>query len=121
MPGRVQLRLTPDDREESQLLEELAGDLAALSDKIEFSLHFWTGEKNTNPRNLSAERTQLDQFAGLPTVTNSLACTGPVDTGDILKLEPTSGSNPRLTRRYNFEVFVSLAARPAQDVVQALN
>jgi NADH-dependent peroxiredoxin subunit F len=124
MPGRVQLQLTLDTREESRLLQQLADDLASLTEKISVVHNSAASRRTPTLEVLSPDRDSSIGFAGVPTgheftsLVLALLHTG----GHPMKLESEIQAQIRnLPDGYNFEIYVSLSCQTCPDVVQALN
>jgi NADH-dependent peroxiredoxin subunit F len=124
MPGSVQLQLTLDEREESRLLQQLANDLVALSDKVVLSPQKGTASRAPVLEILSNTRDTRISFAGVPTGHEFTSLVlALLHTGEHpLKLESEVQAQVRnLPGAYNFEIYVSLSCQTCPDVVQALN
>ncbi|MDY6982700.1 MAG: alkyl hydroperoxide reductase subunit F [Pseudomonadota bacterium] len=130
IPGRVELQLTLDGSDESRQLDELAHEIAALSDKValadKVALGSAPGKAARAPalEIVAPERGTRIGFAGVPL--------GHEFTSLVLALLHSGGHPPKLESdtqqqianldgEYNFEIYVSLSCQTCPDVVQALN
>src|SRR5690606_5481996 len=124
LPGRVELQLSLGDDDASRELQQLAVELAMLSDKV--ALNTQDGRAARKPTlNLdSPERGTSIAFSGVPT--------GHEFTSLVLALLHSAGHAPRvedaqqpqvrdLQGEHNSQVYGSLSCPPCPDVVQALN
>jgi len=123
IPGKVTLQLTLDTSDESRQLQELAGQLAALSSR----LHMAPGP-GVAPRaptlTLTSERGTSINFAGIPSghEFTSLVLALLHSGGHPLKLEQEQQQQVRdLAGAYEVEIYVSLSCQTCPDVVQAFN
>lgn len=124
IPGRVELQLTLDNGNESSELENLATDLARLSDKVRVLPEPGIAQRRPTLDILSPERGTRISFAGVPSghEFTSLVLALLHSGGHPPKLEPEMQQQIRnLPGDYNFEVYVSLSCQTCPDVVQALN
>lgn len=124
IPGRVELQLTLDGSDESRQLDELAHEIAALSDKVALASAPGNAARAPTLEIVAPERGTRIGFAGLPL--------GHEFTSLVLALLHSGGHPPKLKNDtqqqianldgdYNVEIYVSLSCQTCPDVVQALN
>src|SRR5690606_205834 len=124
VPGRVELQLTLDGSDDSRQLDELAREIAALSDKVALSSVPGTAARTPTLDVVGLDRGTRIGFAGLPL--------GHEFTSLVLALLHSGGHPPKLENEtqeqivnldgdYDFEIYVSLSCQTCPDVVQALN
>ncbi len=118
----IELIVSSDDSPKAKEIEELAGEIASLNDKIAFN----TGDARRKPSLAIAKAGEAPRvsFAGVPM--------GHEFTSLVLALLQAGGHPSKadaelqeqirnLPGRYEFETYISLSCQNCPDVVQALN
>ncbi|HEY0964100.1 MAG TPA: alkyl hydroperoxide reductase subunit F [Pseudomonadales bacterium] len=124
VPGRVELQLTLDASAESRELEQLAHELAALSDKVALASAPGNAKRAPTLEIVAADRGTRISFAGIPSghEFTSLVLALLHSGGHPLKLDDdTQRQVAELEGDLDFDIYVSLSCQTCPDVVQALN
>ncbi len=124
IPDSIALQLTLGTDEESRELDNLARELAALSDRVRLLTEPGNATRKPTLDILAPERGTRISFAGVPSghEFTSLVLALLHSGGHPLRLEPEVQQQIRnLPGDQNFEVYISLSCQTCPDVVQALN